>query len=371
MKRTFAGWMCCIGLVAMLAGGTPAAGSASASAPNLAKISTTMGPRQGGDILLQAPTIQLTEGATISARSTGTGTVRSLRIREADTLLLNGTTMDVLPYSGGIGNAKLVAQGEAQLALSALPFHAAEASLDDQGDEEQAIPEDGESTLIPIQGEINASGEVDLIIRVYDQPEGGRLLYQLTKMVTVEDQIFADEIDVPSELLSATPQVFVGFASASAPEDEIGERMPFTPAVEIETVRPQEFPYNLRRRACNSYPSPSFKYKLDFCVSVGFIQHPGDVRRHVGQVTLACRTTPANRLVRCRTMTNNDARLLGCRGNSCVDLVRHWRDSVPNVSRYVSHTSSFDCLRSRYTGTKVRAFVTARFPDNTVPPPQG
>ena len=86
----------------------------------------------------------------------------------------------------------------------------------------------GESTMIPIKGEINASGEVDLIIRVYDQPEGGRLLYQLTKMVTVEDQIFDVEIYVPSELLSANPQFFVGFASASAPEDEIGERMQFT-----------------------------------------------------------------------------------------------------------------------------------------------
>ncbi len=28
-----------------------------------------------------------------------------------------GTTIDVLPHSGGIGNAKLVAKGEAQLAL--------------------------------------------------------------------------------------------------------------------------------------------------------------------------------------------------------------------------------------------------------------
>jgi len=88
----------------------------------------------------------------------------------------------------------------------------------------------GETTMIPIKGEINASGEVDLIIRVYDQPEGGRLLYQLTKMVTAEDQIFDDEIDVPSELFSANPQVFVGFASASAPEDEIGERMQFPQA---------------------------------------------------------------------------------------------------------------------------------------------
>jgi hypothetical protein len=94
----------------------------------------------------------------------------------------------------------------------------------------------GETTMIPLKGEINARGVVDLVISVYDQPEGGILLYQLTKPVAVKHKIFDEDINVPSELFSANPQVFVGFAKTSAPEDEIGERMPFTKAPESHPI---------------------------------------------------------------------------------------------------------------------------------------
>ena len=66
---------------------------------------TTNGPGPGGDIVLQAPTIQLIEGATISARSTSTGPAGAMRIQAADALLLSGAstlTTEATQADGGI-----------------------------------------------------------------------------------------------------------------------------------------------------------------------------------------------------------------------------------------------------------------------------
>jgi hypothetical protein len=81
---------------------------------------------------------------------------------------------------------------------------------------------------------------------------------------------------------------------------------------------------------------------------------------------MACRTVSGNRLVNCRSMTNNAATLWGNVAGD-FDPVRQWSDSVPNVSRYVSHSSpSFNCRDSVYTSTDVSALLSVRFPDNTV-----
>ena len=53
--------------------------------------------------------------------------------------------------------------------------------------------------------------------------------------------------------------------------------------------------------------------------------------------------------------------------SSGFDAVRQWSDSVPNVSRHVSHSSpSFNCRDSIYLSTDVSALLSVRFPDNTV-----
>ena len=78
-----------------------------------------------------------------------------------------------------------------------------------------------------------------------------------------------------------------------------------TPAGAV--VSTTEFPTNYR--PCGSTKSSSGVYKFDYCLSVGFVHT--NPRRHVGQVTMACRTVSGNRLVNCRSMTNNAATLYG------------------------------------------------------------
>ncbi len=82
---------------------------------------TTGGDGRGGDLILQAPHIQLSDKATISARSTGSGNARNIRIVEADTLLLtqNSTlTTEAIQASGG--NILITAQTMVQLQDSAI-----------------------------------------------------------------------------------------------------------------------------------------------------------------------------------------------------------------------------------------------------------
>jgi hypothetical protein len=93
----------------------------------------------------------------------------------------------------------------------------------------QAVKAQEETTIIPVKEYIDGAGPVEVIISVYDQPQGGVLLYQVTKSVTAEEGLFDDTIEVPSELLSAHPQVFVEFTKASSPIKPLAEeRMQFT-----------------------------------------------------------------------------------------------------------------------------------------------
>ena len=65
---------------------------------------STAGEGPGGAIILSAPRVQLTEGATIAAQSTGSGAAGTIQLTEADTLLLRGNsaiTTDARQASGG------------------------------------------------------------------------------------------------------------------------------------------------------------------------------------------------------------------------------------------------------------------------------
>jgi hypothetical protein len=125
------------------------------------------------------------------------------------------------------------------------------------------------------------------------------------------------------------------------------------------TIRDTEFPYLPGNRKCDAQYSPGGIYRFDYCASVG--HHGGNA---VGQATLACRVSATNALVRCKSMTLNDGRLYVWTG-STNGLARHWRDSVPNVARYVSvPSSSYDCPAAyEYVSTYIA--VSARFPDDS------
>jgi hypothetical protein len=166
-----------------------------------------------------------------------------------------------------------------------------------------------------------------------------------------------DDMDRRNGMLRGFTRVVVALALCLAAGLAVA-----TPAGAV--VATTEFPYNSENRACSSVTSTSGVYKFDFCLSVGFVHT--NPRRHVGQVTMACRTVSGNRLVTCRSMTNNAATLWGNIARD-FDSVRQWSDSVPNVSRYISHSSpSFNCRDSEYTSTDVTALLSVRFPDNTV-----
>jgi hypothetical protein len=124
------------------------------------------------------------------------------------------------------------------------------------------------------------------------------------------------------------------------------------------TVRDTEYPYIPGNRHCEYMYSPGGIYRFDYCASVG---HVGLYA--VGQATLACRVTASNALVRCRSLTLNDGRLHVWTG-SRLGLARHWNDSVPNVARYVSVSSSYYCSTTyEYVSTYIA--VSARFPDDS------
>jgi hypothetical protein len=92
----------------------------------------------------------------------------------------------------------------------------------------QLVRAQEEMTTIIVKDYIDEVKPVELIISVYDELQGGTLLYQLTKPVTPEDGIFFDTIEVPSEILDGYPQVFIEFSKASSPSEPLpGERMEF------------------------------------------------------------------------------------------------------------------------------------------------
>ena len=77
MKRTFAGWRYCIGLVAMLAGGAPAAGSAPAAAPGQS-VSLVTDTDQYASAVLTNGQLTLSLEATVGADGT-----RSISVKRA------------------------------------------------------------------------------------------------------------------------------------------------------------------------------------------------------------------------------------------------------------------------------------------------
>jgi hypothetical protein len=86
-----------------------------------------------------------------------------------------------------------------------------------------------ETTTIPIKEYIDVAGPVNLIVRIYDAPQGGALLFQVPKVVIAEDGQLNDEIEVPAELLESHPTVFVEVAKASSPSEPLDEeRMEFS-----------------------------------------------------------------------------------------------------------------------------------------------
>jgi hypothetical protein len=103
----------------------------------------------------------------------------------------------------------------------------------------QLVHAQEEMTTIFVQEYLDEVEPVELVISLYDQPQGGALLYQLTKVVTPEEGIFDDFIEVPAELLSQYPQVFIEFAKASSPAEPLAvERMEYTHAEAAQADRP-------------------------------------------------------------------------------------------------------------------------------------
>jgi hypothetical protein len=95
-----------------------------------------------------------------------------------------------------------------------------------------------ETTPIPVKEYLDAVGAIDVIMHVYDAPQGGTLLHQVTQSVTVQEGIFDELIDLPTALLMAHPQVFIEFATAAAPEEPLAEeRMQYTQPGELAGAR--------------------------------------------------------------------------------------------------------------------------------------
>jgi hypothetical protein len=88
MKRTFAGWMYYIGLVAMLAGGAPAASSAPAAAPGQS-VSLVTDTAQYANAVLTDGQLTLSLEATVGADGT-----RSISVKRADGTLFYFVVMD-------------------------------------------------------------------------------------------------------------------------------------------------------------------------------------------------------------------------------------------------------------------------------------
>jgi hypothetical protein len=73
------------------------------------------------------------------------------------------------------------------------------------------------NTIVPIKEYIDASGEVDIIVSIYDQPKGGSLLFRQREKVIAEDGLFNDVVEVPSWILKSYSRIFLEFAKASSP----------------------------------------------------------------------------------------------------------------------------------------------------------
>lgn len=86
-----------------------------------------------------------------------------------------------------------------------------------------------QSITIPIKAYIDYKGPIVVTVSVYDQPQAGRLLYITTKRVIAEHGIFADVVEVPSEVVTNNQRVFIEFAKQSSPSLPLAQaRMQFS-----------------------------------------------------------------------------------------------------------------------------------------------
>lgn len=86
-----------------------------------------------------------------------------------------------------------------------------------------------ETTEIIVKEASEATGPLEVLISVYDQPQGGTVLYQTTQTVEVSEGQFVEILSVPTALWAEHPQVFIAFAQATDPPVPLGdERMQFT-----------------------------------------------------------------------------------------------------------------------------------------------
>jgi hypothetical protein len=85
----------------------------------------------------------------------------------------------------------------------------------------------GQTTTVPFKGLIAKNGSETLILRVYDQNTGGKVLFETSQRVNISQGVYIAFAEVPSEILAANPSVWLEVVSEATPFTPVGERTPF------------------------------------------------------------------------------------------------------------------------------------------------
>jgi hypothetical protein len=87
--------------------------------------------------------------------------------------------------------------------------------------------QDSQTTGVPFKGLMAEDGNVELILRLYDQAHGGTRLFEEIREAEVRQGVYALDVEVPSEIVTKHPTVWMEVARAAEPDKSLEERTAF------------------------------------------------------------------------------------------------------------------------------------------------
>jgi hypothetical protein len=84
-----------------------------------------------------------------------------------------------------------------------------------------------QTTSVPFKGTMAKDGEVELVLRLYDQAKGGTKLFEEPTLVDVSQGMYVVFAEVPSEVIVRHATVWMEVAKEAAPDLPLGDRQPF------------------------------------------------------------------------------------------------------------------------------------------------
>lgn len=107
----------------------------------------------------------------------------------------------------------------------------------------QVPAQEGQTRRLPFKGWLDKEdAQVEVILKVYDQEKGGTMLFETKQAVVVTQGMYVTFVEVPSEIISKHPTVWLEAARVTAPDLALGERISFVAPTRTTQAFTCDFP---------------------------------------------------------------------------------------------------------------------------------